>query len=386
VSEFQSICTQCNTLVQVDSIFCFKCGVNLQLPKIINSLHDISYKFDIESDYLTQYQSLTDKIAEFDGLEIQMQQQKDYYNHIYIEYNKQKLENERLKKLAETETKEVEELKKRSWVSIKARIKGELDQLLAIEEAEYLEVMHRIEASEKTLIDLETKLKNSESQFDELKAVFNSKNEIELERKELVFRAAEGIIDEKEDQIEIELSNQSVKIDPLLVQKSKLQASLSHLAHALDLLSVAKGEFISSENDAKNLMGNELMSDSIKSSKIAEIRDLISLTSQSLNHACVLLNDLGAHTEINQIEGGHFWENFIKEFIKELEQGSRTHRTIGQIEKAITQTNQIISWISSQISKVNLDIEEIFAEIRILQNELMKQRIRIFKKQLKNSD
>lgn len=377
-----SICPFCNQSVNLAAIFCNNCGSNLNLPTKIASFQDISSKLVIDRDYLEQYRELTEKIEAFAGFEIEVQQQKDHYTFLAKEYQKTQVQLQALDEEVKAEHRDIEELQKISWSGIKARLKGKMEERLKKEESEYLEALHRYEAMEISMNNLKQKMTRAEEQFDELQNYITTKKNLEHQRKELIYKAAEGVTDIVEDSIEIKLSDYSEKLDPFLVKKSRLQAALSGVTQALDLFSEAITIFDSNNDDLEKFTGNGLLIDSVKKSNMAEVRNIISQAVQCLNQSYELMQQLEADTSIVSIDGGTFWERFMNSFIAELTKGSRLSQTKHQIQKAIQDNNKIISWLNSQISAVSVHINELLIDIKDLQQELMFERERMIKEAL----
>ena len=114
------ICPNCKFGNEKDDIFCADCGYNLSFHR--SSLQTESPP--ITGDGLTRYQHLEDKIADLEGIEDEVQQAYQYHQSLTSEA--QGIETIYKKRQAEAkkEFKDVEELKKLTWKSLKSRVSG----------------------------------------------------------------------------------------------------------------------------------------------------------------------------------------------------------------------------------------------------------------------
>ena len=375
--EDSQVCTRCNNTSNAQAIFCSSCGHNLQLPKKIQSLSEISYKNEIEEDYIVQYMELNKKIGEFDGFELEASQQKQHLEFLFAEYNREKNTMSLLISQAKAEKQDVEKLKVKKWGTIKARISGDYQSLLEKEEQEYFEALNRLESSEKKINEIAEKIKVAQSQYEEIQKVLEKKDLLLNQQKEIIYRAAEGIKDETEDQIELKLGKLSEKLEPYLLQKSKLQTANSFIGQSIEFLISAKSIIDNNNAEAGKIVGNGLLSETVKSSQMADVRNSISLAKETLDEASDFIRKTKLTPDIEPLEGSQFWEEFLKQFIQELSKGEKVLKSTNLITKAIGQANQISSWLKSQISNMTMQVEIILGEIDTLQSDLMKQRTRI---------
>ncbi|MHA2249114.1 MAG: hypothetical protein ACXAD7_02070 [Candidatus Kariarchaeaceae archaeon] len=374
------VCQNCVQEVSSDRIFCPNCGNNLQLPDKISSIAEISYKKEIEEDFLEQYLVLEKKIDEFEELEFELQKQKDHYKTLLHEYESAVNAHNMWKTRTEAEWKDVENLKKRSWETIKARIKGSHEQLFQKEELEYFEALNQLEASKKDKEELRKKLDIAEKQFDEISAILKNKQVLQHDLLEVIYKACEGVRDVVEDAIEMELSRLSEKIEPFLLQKSKLQVALSHLLQAAEIFRHTRLQY-DEIKEQEGIVGSGLVSDTITSSKMAEIRDSMQLASHGLNQAYSLLTDLQSEKMFDMLQGGEFWNTFMRNLLKDV-QNFRTKKSKEFIVKTIVDTNKVVAWIGSRINSLDLEINQIYTDIAEKREDLTQERTRIIKESL----
>ncbi len=300
------ICEKCGYEASKDDLFCSFCGRNLKAST--KAIKDVPPPEDLDlstitakSDLLNTYKQITSQLERFEGFDDKFYQQRDYYNSLVDEINKARVFYEQRRYQTDKELKDVRDLQKLSWKSIKARIKGDREDLLKQEEVEHLAALNREEAAKMDLDELNKRLKNAQDQLNELTQLNERKKKLEQQLVKVVDTACEGVADPIEDKIELELKNLYSQRAPLSVQLNRYKTALGHLHNAkthferaLESLGSAKGY-----SDWDTFFGGGLIVDSIKHSRIADARNSVQQAQRSAERAYTLLPNMPILTNRN---------------------------------------------------------------------------------------
>src|SRR6056297_1649455 len=127
------ICEKCGEQVPGNVNFCPLCGANLKMlrkgwlseqldeKKISTSISNLH----LNNKLLSSYENVTYQLDQLDKVDISYTQQRNYYERVSDEYHNAKIHYKELKKIAEKEKKDVEDLKNLTWKSLKASFKGD---------------------------------------------------------------------------------------------------------------------------------------------------------------------------------------------------------------------------------------------------------------------
>jgi hypothetical protein len=374
----QKKCFKCNQIVSDRDIYCAKCGSNVKMQEKIQDSKESFKPITLNTNLLIAYQEVDSKIRELGNIEIEHQQQINYHNRILQEFQEAQQFYNHKQFQTKKELKDVENLKKMTWTSIKARIKGKKEDLIKKEEIEYLDSLNREEAAKKDLEELQNRLSLAKSQLNEVNQLVNQKKALENQLVEIIDSACEGVPDPIEDQIENDLRDLYKQKHPLSTHHGRLNESLSHLSNArynfdraLNNLNSARGY-----SDWDTFFGGGFFVDSMKHSKMADARNWVQQAHRSLERARALV-DLpgigGAHVE----EGSFFWDTFMDNFFSDMHARGQINRSRESVRQVLFQTNNAIQNIESQINSINKEFQQIENRILNKRVELTRERRRM---------
>ena len=193
-------CPACSDeITDVDATFCSECGFNLKLDtkKIETGA--------ISGTYLEQYQQLISFIKQYEGIYEQLDQQQAYLNNLKNQRDNAKQVFDKQTWITNQEFKDIEQLKKFTWTSFKARVKGDREEKLKKEEAEYFDALNKKEGAIQDLQKLDNMVNIAVQQHNEIKTRFDQKVSLDKELNDLIHEACEGVNDPVEDRIEADI-------------------------------------------------------------------------------------------------------------------------------------------------------------------------------------
>jgi DNA repair exonuclease SbcCD ATPase subunit len=224
-------CPNCEFENEEDDIFCGNCGYNLSFKhtKTQTELPPIS------GDSLSQYQLLEDKIVNLEGIEDEVRQAYEYHQSLKTEAQGIELNYKKKQSEAKKEFKDVEELKKLTWKSLKSRISGKKEQLLETEEAEYFGAINKEEQAKKDFHEIMKRVNTAHKQLSELQGLAKKRLTLEKELEKLLDNLYRGGLgDQIENNLEKELENLIKEKNPINLKQAQLKNALGHLTNARD--------------------------------------------------------------------------------------------------------------------------------------------------------
>lgn len=375
------ICSTCNTQNE-GGVFCSECGNNLNITKEVEVIKPL--KPVIRSDYLNQYKKLTDQINTMTGVEEEFERQRIYYNNIQGQMNEAKQQYDIAISKTQMELKDVKDLQKLTWKSIKARVKGNRDDLLEKEEAEHIDAMNKQEAIRMDLENLEARVARATEQFNQIKGQFDYKQKLIQQQHEVVHLACEGVPDPVEDKIELEIKNISAQRTPVMNQKQQMNIALDnvnaarhHFQNTLHILGKAKGLA-----DWDTFWGGGFMVDSMKHSKMADARNGLQQAYRSLQMAYNSFPQMPRIQHVELEQGSFFWDTMFDNFFSDMRQREKIQNAYRSVDYAIREINQPIQWLSNGLRQLHSQDTELYNQLVAKQNDLNRERIRMMEQAL----
>lgn len=382
--EGKITCNNCGREYNAKILFCLTCGSNLDLPTPISDISEISFKEEISPEYLDMYQKMTKELEISRDFPGKIKQQEMHLQSLEAKLQLVRTQEIEYGEKLENQKKKIESLDKVNFNSFLQRIKGQSDEVKKNEEENYLELLNQHEAFRNERGSIEQQYQQAKTELEKLKSFQKKRDDLEVQMIELIHRATHGIKDPKENQIELDISQLSKKIDPIAVIKSKYQTSYSYLQMAQEALREAT---IMMDNQGEVVKQNTLLMDVLTRSEVSGIRDTVKSATQFLDQAHVMLKDsIQDDDEHGLFEGAELWERFVRNFMTDLKSGFRSRdETKVQLSNGIADVNKVMSWVSSQLGKINYEIDLILDEIRDKEQDLLKERRRIIEEAINSA-
>ncbi len=382
-----SNCPACDTpIIDEGNVFCQECGCNLTIEQKENDSNSMKFEYNknsniirIDQSLLTRYQELDTEIkASADIVEI-YHQHKMYHAQITAERNRARQIFQNTVFIMNEEKKDVEKLEKLSWTSLKARIKGDRDEKLEIENAEYFDALSKQEAAQNDLNELENKVKLASEQLEQITDRFNYRQNLIKTQINIVHTACEGITDPVEDKIEADLKrllNTRVPIQQskqhLIITRDHLYQARNYFGSAIQLLQSAK-----SYANWDTFGGGGYYTDSVKHSKMAQARNYVQSAYRSLQIAFQNYPQLPRISYVQIEDGSFFWDVAFDNFFTDMRSRERIENAYYAVVNANNELNNSINWILNHLAQMDQKDNHLYEQIMSKQGELTRERKRM---------
>ncbi len=202
------LCEKCGEEAHTNDTYCAYCGANLKIQK--NAWNNANIPIDnsnlvLNGRFLDTYFELTSKLNDLEKIDSGFEQHQLYFNRLSSELQSSHQNVNEFHLTTQKELKDVEDLKKLSWKSIKAGLKGNKEEKLKQEEIEYLNALNREESLKRDVAELQKRYDIAKSELDQLAALKKQKYELNIQLTKLIDQVCEGVPDPIEDKIEAEL-------------------------------------------------------------------------------------------------------------------------------------------------------------------------------------
>lgn len=336
------ICPACSDeITDEEATFCSECGFNLQIN---------TQKFEtgqISGTYLEQYQQLESTLIKLEGIDGQFNQQQAYLNNLQNQRTNAKKNFDKQIWITNKEYKDIENLKKFTWTSFKARVKGNREEKLKKEEAEYFDALNKKEGAIQDLQKLDSMVQIAEQQYNDIKSQFDHKNNLEKQIHQLIHDACEGVSDPVEDLIEADIQKLIAQRSPITVEKNKfniardqLNSAQQHFRRAINLLDSAH-----SLSTYDTFFGGGYFADSVKRSKMADSRNLLQAGYRSLERAYYELPQLPRIPHVHVEQGSFFWDVAFDNFFSDMRSRNRIQKAQRDVQNVLHSLIQPINWV-----------------------------------------
>lgn len=382
------LCEKCGEEAHFNDTYCAYCGANLKIQKNAwkfsnNNINTSNLILD--GQFLEAYYELMSKLKNLESIDLGFVQHQQYFKRLSNELQASQQKLNAFHNSTQKELKDVEDLKKITWKSIKAGIKGNKEEMLRKEEVEYLNALNSEEALKHDVLELQKRYSIAKSEMEHLSGLKKEKYEYNNQLIRLIDQVCEGVPDPIEDKIEADLLQLNNQLIPTSTERINLKNALGHISNAqqhfqftLSKLGSAKGL-----SDWDTFFGGGFLADSMKHSRMSEARNGVQLAQRSLNRAYQLVPSLprihGAHVE----EMNMFWDTFFDNIFSDLNARDKINRSRNSVEQAFNETQQTSQWLNNQIIEKEKIFKILNAKIQVKRQELIKERKRMIENALR---
>jgi hypothetical protein len=373
-------CPACSDeITDTEATFCSECGYNLQINTQRIETGQIS------GTYLEQYQQLVSSLSRFEGVYEQLDQQSAYLNNLRNQRNNAKKYFDKQTWITNKEYKDIEKLKKFTWTSFKARVKGDREEQLEKEEGEYFDALNKKEGAIQDLQKLDNMTQLAEQQYNQIKSQFDKKVDLQKQLNNLIHEACEGVSDPVEDQIEVDVQRLIAQRSPITIEKNKfniardqLNSAQQHFQRAISLLDGAH-----SLSTYDTFFGGGYFADSAKHSKMADSRNMLQAGYRSLERAYYELPQLPRIPQVHVEQGSFFWDVAFDNFFSDMRSRNRIQKALRDVRSVQHAMIQPINWVAQQLQGLHQQDVNLYNQIMEKQAQLTRERERMIKEAIK---
>lgn len=284
--EKSTLCPSCSEDIPEESIYCLNCGTNLQIRKI-SLIRMKNHSTGLDKSILEKYLSLQEKIDSYGDVESILKDHQDYVESIKSELRdlEEKLSAAGIK--TRLEAKDVERLKSLTWASVKARIKGEHEEMLSKEEKEYFQAVSDQDVLRDEVDNLRNKRIVAKEQLIEIEGLEKDYRKQKEELDKTLREIGELITDPEEDKLENQEKILKSELKELKDQAYRIFRRQSHAQSAVSLYGKAKEKLSSAMNyaDWDTFFGGGMIVDSLKRSRMGDASSYVTQANHELQQA-----------------------------------------------------------------------------------------------------
>ncbi|MFW9930382.1 MAG: hypothetical protein ACFFD1_13380 [Candidatus Thorarchaeota archaeon] len=376
-------CPNCNNNNDENDVYCSNCGYNLKLM----NLSAFSNTAPLSQDLLLQYQQIEDQISDLEGIEDQVKQAYDYHQTLLKE--SKKLEDILSKRRLESakEFKDVDELKKITWTSIKSRVSGKRDELLSKEEKEYFEAVNNEETAKKDFNEIMKRVNTAKKQLTEVQQLANRRLDLERDLVALldkIYRGEAG--DQNENMLETEVQRIEDRKVPITTELNRLEVAGGHLINAkvhfndgLERLGSAKGF-----SNWDTFMGGGFFVDSMKHSRVADARNSVQQGHYALERAYGVYPQLPRINRPNIQETSYFWDTIFDNFWSDMQAREKIQESYQSVQYTLMDINSAVNWVNNRKNDFENQLRSVEKDLITKKRELSSYRRTLIVKAIKN--
>ncbi|MHA1991423.1 MAG: hypothetical protein ACW981_06370 [Candidatus Hodarchaeales archaeon] len=375
-------CPNCNFSNENDDIFCSSCGYNLKV-KHTSFQEPLP---SIQGDHLAQYQQLEDRIKEFEGIEDEIHQAFQYHQSLKSEAGKVEVFYKKKQEDARKEFKDVEDLKKLTWKSLKSRFSGKKEELLQSEEKEYLEAINKEEQAKNDFHEIMKRVNTAHNQLTELQDL--GKKRLSLDKDlilllENVYKGGRG--DEIENQIEMELERLQKERNPINTNQSQLKTAIGHLNNARDhfVEGLRKLDSAMGYSNWDTFMGGGFFVDSMKHGRVSDARNAVMQGHYSLERAYTSYPQLPPIHRAQVQEGSYFWDTFFDNIFSDMQARQRIQDSKYSVQTTLNGVNSAIDHVGRKMTDLNNNLNLLERNVIIKRKELTDRRRILIEEQIR---
>ncbi|MFX0052621.1 MAG: hypothetical protein ACFE8U_15190, partial [Candidatus Hermodarchaeota archaeon] len=193
------------------------------------------------------------------------------------------------------------------------------------------------------------------------------------------------VADPIEDKIEQQLRNLVGRINPIDLERRRIERGQSHLKNAeynldeaLQLLGSAAGY-----STWDTFFGGGLFVDSIKHSRMADARNYVHQAQNAIQMAKRELPDLpfrvgGAYVE----EISFFWDGFMDNIFSDFSSRGKIQRSRESVRQALHETREALNWTKQHLNRINSQYQALEKEVEETRQKLFIERKRMIEEAL----
>ncbi|MFW9828627.1 MAG: hypothetical protein ACFFEY_13630 [Candidatus Thorarchaeota archaeon] len=361
-------CQNCGQKIDESAIYCEKCGVKVG--------KEDATKWISESEGLNRYHELEYELEEINE-EISTLPSKQAYLNLLIQSRDQKYNQLQLVRNAMLkEKKDYESLLKLSFSSIKARLKGDIDERKRKEEMEYLEALANFEYVEKEYKNLEEEIKKSQNVINDIQGLKSHISAIENEMEKILDQITAG---KKTNKLkELEKNYESTQKD--LAKSQEIESNFkkanlllteaeNHLRSSVDTLRSAEGL-----GTWDTFFGGGFFIDSMKHGNLDNARYDIN-QAQALVKRAKDLVDVIDDIYIDFEAPNLFFDMFFDNFLFDMFGNTKITRTRERVENALYQLENSKNKLNNHLDKWIINKNALIIQINNLRKKIRDERL-----------
>jgi hypothetical protein len=361
-------CHNCGQKLDDSAIYCEKCGVKVR--------KEDATKFISESDTLNSYykleyelEDINEEIGTLPSKQAHINRLKQIRDEIYTQF--QQVRNTMLR-----EKKDYDDLLKISFSSIKARLKGDIEEEKRKEEAEYLQALANFEFVEKEYKNLEEDVNNVQNEINRIQGLKSRIPEIDSEMEKLLVQLTAGKATEKLKDLEQQYSGKQKEV-------SKAQDIFNKFKQADSLLLDAENYLTSSVDKLRHAEGlgtwdtffrGGLFVDSMKHGNLDGARNDIN-QAQALIRRAKDLVDVIDDIYIDFEAPNLFFDMFFDNFFFDMFGNAKITRTRERVQAALNQLYQTRNTVRQNQSQWEEKRNDLVATLNNFRKQIREERI-----------
>lgn len=390
-------CPNCQqTDLESSDLFCPNCGADLQsymkvqrynAPKIDMVSHFTSPQagaLRLTPQTITDYKNLTQEIHDLEDIpqKLAMNQQQLQFMESKLAQNEQLLND--LTMQSKKEKHDVDKLTSLSVTSIIAKIKGDKEQKMKKEEAEYLGVLNKLEALNTDITAQKNEINTVSKHIADLKNLNVRLQQNKEALTKLINQTTQGVPDPVEDKIEMEMENLVRQYDPLQAHLNNRQQVYQYLDSAYSDLNYAYDQIHSASNYATwdTFFGGGMFVDSIKHSKMSNARDIVNRAHRSIDLARNLDPNIpGIDAFVDDISW--FWDGFFDNIFTDWASMNKINQSMTSVQGALNQLGNVRTRVQNDISHAQGELQTLNSRVATTRENLLRERTRMIEDAIK---
>lgn len=390
-------CPNCHQAdLESSDLFCPNCGVDLQsymkvqkynTPKIDMVSHFTSPQagaLRLTAQTITEYKNLTQEINDLEDIpqKLARNQQQLQFMESKLSQNEQLLTN--LTVQSKKEKHDVDKLTSLSVTSLIAKIKGDKEQKMKKEEAEYLAVMNRLEALNTDISAQKNEINTVSKHIADLKNLNVRLQQNREALTKLINQTTQGVPDPVEDKIELEMENLNKQYDPLQAHLNNRQQVFQYLDSAYADLNFAYDQIHSASNYANwdMFFGGGMFVDAIKHSKMSNARDIVNRAHRSIDLARNLdpnIPGIGAFVD----DISWFWDGFFDNIFTDWASMNKINQSMTSVASALNQLDTVRTRVHNDINRGQGELQTLNSRVVTTREKLLHERTRMIEDAIK---
>lgn len=344
----QKFCSQCGSQVRYSAKFCNHCGVRLrQRPPDSSVENNIKHKEITTVLEPTEPWEVFSPLKEAESPDTHLLHIEQQLRNLQTEIQIVDQEYHRCRQIRIREQSEVDELKKLSWVSFSAKLKGNLQEKLKTEEMDVVRATAKEELVLGQLQDLRRAAEELKENLERLR-----KKPISLKK-----RTIQDQTSLERETLAVDLPTLEDDLEDLTTGREFLQRAHIDLERAIDQLRVA--------NDAStaDMLGEGYIFDMMERDRISDAQHHVSNADANIRQARLLLGSVQAPTariEMPSLVLDVFLDGLFGDFLshQKIQDGlRRCEESRDRVLSVMKQADQSINHLQKQITKIGEESE-----------------------------
>ncbi|MHA1987507.1 MAG: zinc-ribbon domain-containing protein [Promethearchaeota archaeon] len=361
-------CNNCGQKLDDSAVYCEQCGVKVGKKNVTKAFN--------ESDALFRYHELEYEMGDLND-EISTLSSKQAYINRLIQSRDRKLNQfQHIRDVMLKEKKDYDDLLKVSFSSIKARLKGDIDEKKRMEEAEYLQALANFQYIEKEYQNLESDIKKAQNEITHIQGLKSRIPNIENEMEKLLAQLTAGKATDKLKDLEVEF-------EQIKVEMAKAQDIQNKFNEANSLLYEAENYLSSSLDKLRHAEGlgtwdiffrGGIFIDSMKHGNLNGAKNEIN-QAQTLIRRAKDLVDVIDDIYIDFEAPNLFFDMFFDNFFFDLFGNAKITRTRERVEGSLHQLSESRSVTNQYQAQWEQKRNELATKINFIRKQIQEERL-----------